>query len=118
MATFTQNKNADTESTLVKVDLANDGGIHDLIYKASGELYIDNSDGGAVTVNLLGDGQTTFACSGIGDLDVSAGIDVSVAAGDTVNVKLSKYKGYLGAEGNSVTVTVTGATASQGWYEV
>jgi len=120
MATFTENKlrSGNAETTLVKLDLSSDAGLHALTYKESGVLNINCTDAAGITVNLNGDGVDTATCSGYGTIDVSDGVDVTAADGETIRVELNKYAKYLGKSGNNVTVTVTGATTSEGWYLV
>lgn len=87
-------------------------GPHALTFSAFKQvLTIENGDVGAITVNLLGDGVTTFNCPSIGPTSVSAGKDVVVAAGDTVTVFTAEYGGFMGAEGNNVVVAISGATS-------
>ena len=116
MATFTINTIDAAETTLSKLNLA--GGSDNFAYNPNAVLYIDNKDAGSITVNLLGDGQTSESCPGYGDINVSAGKDIVVAVGDTVAVRLASYAKYLGASGNNVVVTTTGATDSEAWIVV
>lgn len=121
MATFTENKlrSGNAETTLAKLDLSSDSGLHALTYKESGVLNINCTDAAGITVNLNGDGVSSATCSGYGDLpNIGDGVDVTAADGETIKVELKEYAKYLGASGNNVTVTVTGATTSEGWYLV
>lgn len=115
MAVFTANKlgnNAETD--LSKLDLST--GPHALTYNLSGVLYLDCTDAGGITVNLSGDGVTSASCSGYGSLpNISSGVDIAASDGDIVAVQLREYSKYLGAVGNNVVVTITGATTSRGW---
>ena len=79
-------------------------------------LTIVNGDVGSITVNLLGDGVTSYICPTFGTIVVSAGKDIVVAAGDTVEVYTAKYGAYLGADGNNVAITITSATALSSIY--
>lgn len=113
MADFTVNTLGGQETNLVKLDLS--AGPHALNYNNSYVLYVDNKDGGNVTVNLLGNGVASHNCSGYGDIDVSAGFDFVVAAGETKALRLTSVSAFMGAAGNAVAVTITGATNSEGW---
>lgn len=75
-------------------------------------LTIVNGEAVPITVNLLGDGVTDYKCPAYGDIDVSGGKDFIVAAGDTVTLYTSTFKAFLGANGNSVAITVTSSTAT------
>lgn len=113
MADFTVNTLSGQETNLVKLDLS--AGPHALNYNNSYVLYVDNKDAGNVTVNLLGDGVTNHDCQGYGEIDVSAGFNFVVAAGETKALRLTAVSAFMGATGNSVAVTITGATNSEGW---
>lgn len=111
MATLTPNKPfAAAETTLVKVD--SNSGPHDFVYKNFQQVvYLENDEAVPLTFNFLGDGVTSFTCPKYGDITVSAGLDVVVAAGDTVTLYTQQREAYMGVNGNSVTITVTGSTA-------
>lgn len=111
MAALTVNKPFDeAETVLVKEDL--NSAPHTFTYNPYQQvLYIDNGEAVPLTINVLGDGVTTTKCEGYGDIDVSLGLDVVVAAGDTETLYTRAREAYMGASGNVVTVTVTGSTA-------
>lgn len=111
MATFTASNPFTGESTeFTKLDLSE--GPHDFSFRNHLQsLVIENGESSAVlTVNLSGDGVTTFACPGAGTLDLSAGHDTTTASGVTEAISTTEIRHYLGADGNEVTVTITGAT--------
>jgi hypothetical protein len=92
-------------------------GPHALAFSAFKQvLTIVNGDVVPITVNLLGDGVTTFDCPTIGAVDTSGGKDIVVAAGDTVTVFTAEYGGWMGAEGNNTVVTITSATSLSSIY--
>lgn len=105
------------ETVISKLDL--DAGPHTFTYNAFNQyLAIDNGEVGNVTVNILGDGVTVANCAGLDPIDVSLGYDYVITTGTEEKLQLTKRGGYLGASGNNVTVTVTGATGlSFGWIE-
>lgn len=112
MATLTANKPFDAaETTIVKVD--SNAGPHDFIYKDFQQvIYLQNDEAVPLTFNFLGDGVTTAPCTGLPDpINVSAGFDVVVAAGDVATLFTQRAGGYMGAVGNSVAIAVTGSTA-------
>lgn len=113
MANFTVNTLGGQEINLAKLDLS--AGPHELNYNSGYVLYVDNKDAGSVTVNLLGDGVTNHECQGYGEIDVSAGFDFVVAAGETKALRLIAASAFMGPAGNTVAVTITGATNSEGW---
>lgn len=115
MATFTVNTTTAAETVMDKLDLST--GPHDFSYGTNMVMYIQNDEAGAITVNFSGDGVTTFNCPGYADdIDVSAGDDVLIAAGDTLAYNVTARGAYMGAYGNSVTVTITGASGSSFGY--
>ena len=114
MAAFTLNTTNDAENTISSLDLS--AGPHTLTYNQGYILYLQNGEGADITVNLLGDGVTTGECPGYGSIDLSAGKDIVVPAGDTVAVRLQSYSKFRGGAGNTSNVTITGATSlSTGW---
>jgi hypothetical protein len=118
MTALTINKPlGNAETTLVKLDL--DSGPHSFTFTNHRQmLCVENGEVGAVTVNILGDGVTIANCPGLAPINVSAGYDFVIAAGDEAKLYTSERQGYLGADKNSVVVTVTGATGSVfGWVE-
>lgn len=114
MALFTVNKpltSGETNLTANILDL--NAAPHAFVFKSTRQtLTIENNEAVPVTVNLLGDGQTSIQCPGYGTISVSAGKDFVVAAGDTVVVNTNEISGYLGANGNNVVVAVTGSTGA------
>lgn len=112
MATFTANNPFDGESTeMVKLDLSD--GPHDFTFRNHRQaLVIENGESSAsITTVLSGDGVTTFLCPGAGTIDLSAGYSVTTASDVTETVSTSDIRHYLGADGNEVTVTISGATS-------
>lgn len=105
------------ETVISKLDL--NAGPHTFTYSGFSQyLSIDNGEAGSVTVNILGDGVTVATCAGLDPIDVSAGYDFVIATGTEEKLQLTTRSGYLGGNGNSVDVTVTGATGlSFGWIE-
>ena len=114
MATFTANKPLLSEVTdLTPSILDLNAGPHFFAFVTSKQtLTIENNEVGALTINLLGDGQTSIECKGYGTIDVSLGKDIIVAAGDTVVINTAPISGYLGAKDNNVQVTITGSTGA------
>ncbi len=114
MALFTVNKpltSGETNLTANILDL--NAAPHAFKFKSTRQtLTIENNEAVPITVNLLGDGQTSIQCPGYGAISVSAGKDFVVAAGDTVVVNTNEISGYLGANGNNVVVAVTGSTGA------
>lgn len=113
MAEFTVNKPLLAEETNLTANILDlNDGPHSFAFAGLKQtLTIENNELVPLTINLLGDGQSTIECKGYGDIDVSGGKDFVVAAGDTVVINTVKISGYLGAKNNNVTVTVTGSTA-------
>ena len=111
MALFDVNKPLDAETTVLStLDL--NAAPHSLAFKNYHQtLTIANGEAVPLTINLLGDGVTTVVCPTYGTLDVSGGKDVVVAAGATEAINLPALASWFGADGNTVTVTVTGSTA-------
>lgn len=70
---------------------------------ATGILYIHNTTGSSQTIVIDGDGSTTVECDGVGDVDVSGGYSVSVAAGNLAQIPLQDIRAYL-----SGNIAVTG----------
>jgi len=114
MALFTVNRPLDSGETDLTVNILDlNAAPHALAFKSTRQtLTIENNEVGAITVNLLGDGQTSINCPGYGAIDVSGGKDFVVAAGATVVVNTNVISGYLGANGNNVVVAVTGSTGA------
>lgn len=69
-------------------------------------LELTNDTAGALTANIDGSGSTTLFVKGLGSsVDVSAGFNIALAAGETKQVRLDAIEAYLKG-----TVTITGAT--------
>ncbi len=112
MATFIAVKPLNSEETdITAASLDLNAGPHAFIFAKRQTLTIQNGEAVPITVNILGDGQTTVDFPGYGEVDVSLGKDFVVAAGDTVAVAMFYVSQYLGATGNNVAVTVSGSTA-------
>jgi len=72
-------------------------------------MILTNVTGGALTPLFDGDGGTTWPSTGIGNVDVSAGLTLaSIGAGDSVVISLNTIKAYLQG-----TIALTGATAME-----
>ena len=72
-------------------------------------LIIRNDTGGAITVTIDGDGGSTVAVPGIGDVDVSSGYSTgSIADGNLVAIPLDTIKRYL-----TGTIAVTGGSGAE-----
>lgn len=68
-------------------------------------LVLRNTTGGSLTLNIDGAGGTTVQAPGVGSVNVSAGLNITVAAGASVAVVLSTVSAYLQG-----VVTLTGAS--------
>lgn len=112
MALFTANKPLDAETTDITANILDlNAGPHTFAFKNFKQiLTIENNEAVPLTINLLGDGVTSFDCGGVGAIDVSGGKDIIVAAGKTVAINIPELNGYMGAVGNIVDVTITGST--------
>ena len=110
MAVFTVNKPADASTDIVKLDLSIEP--HTFTFTNHNQfLVIENGEASAdVVTSTSGDGVTTFDCPGAGTIDLSAGYPATTSAGDTEFINTPEIRHYLGADGNEVTVTTTGAT--------
>lgn len=122
MANFVPNKPFSAETLNITANILNlHDGPHAFAYSGGQQvLTIRNKEAVTITVNLLGDGVTAHNCPGVGVIDVSAGKDYAVAAGDTITVYTRRISGYLGAAGNNVVVTITGTTtadSAEAWLE-
>ena len=116
MAQLTVNKPASTaETTIVSEDPST--GPHTFNYNPQKQfLVFQNEEGAGVTVNILGDGVTTIDPAGLEPIDISGGFDWEVGSGTTETLYTLQRSAYCGANGNNVTVTITGATsASKIW---
>lgn len=71
-------------------------------------LEMDNTTGGSLTLNIKGSAPSaTYAVSGTGGtIDLSAGYNVTIAAGVKKALNLDKIKAYLAGSG---VVTCSGA---------
>lgn len=67
-------------------------------------LVVHNPTGGALTLKIDGDGNTTVNKPGLGAVSVSGGYDIAIPAGATRAVVLSKISDYCAG-----VVTLTGA---------
>ena len=75
----------------------------------NGTLILNNVTAGALTPLIVGDEATTFPCSGLGNVDVSAGYQLgSIGAGETFALPLDSISAYL--KGG---ITMTGADAME-----
>lgn len=118
MADFTDNNPlTNAQTTIQKLDLST--GPHAFTYDKSAQvIYFYNGEAsGDLTINLLGNGVTSFVSPQYGTIDVSAGLSITVPNGEIVSLYTFKRASYLGDNGNTVNVTVTGATAGKsfGW---
>lgn len=69
-----------------------------ITFKASAKkqlLVLTNTTGGALTATIDGDGGTTVAVPGIGNVSVSSGLAIAVPAGESRAVVLNTIKHYL-----------------------
>lgn len=81
-------------------------GTDSFTYTAGSTLILHNATAGALTPNIDGDGASTVGVSGVGNVDISGGYDVgSIAAGDTVAIRLDAIRQYLAG-----TIAVSGGT--------
>lgn len=81
-------------------------GTDTLTFQGDQRLTFENGSGGAITANLLGAGVTgTKKCQGGGEVDLSTGYDITVNDGEAMSINLNDIRDYLGAQGNTVTIT-------------
>ena len=118
MSYFTANTTlSSAQTTIQKLDLAT--GPHTFAYNKSAQvIYFYNGEtAGDITVNLLGSLVTSFVSPQYGEIDVSAGLSITIPNGEIVALHTFKRASYLGDDGNTVDVTITGATAGKsfGW---
>lgn len=74
-------------------------------------IIVTNDTAGALTLNIKGDTATSVDCPGVGDIDLTGGLDVLVGIGETRKYRLSEArKAWLG-DGNITLTGATGATA-------
>lgn len=114
MATFVPNTPLTSEETNITANILDmNSAPHDFLFSNPRQtLTIENNEAVPLTVNLLGNGQTSIECAGYGTVDVSGGKDYVIAAGDTVVINTNPISGYLGAKANTVVVAVTGSTGA------
>jgi hypothetical protein len=108
MAVITQTNNVSTATSAVAVTTTVLSASDTLTYVAgSGQvLELTNDTAGTLTANIDGSGSTTLFVQGLGQtVDVSAGYNVALAAGQTKQVKLDNISAWLQG-----VVTVTGAS--------
>lgn len=79
----------------------------DTLGARQGILFLRNTTAGSVTINIDGDGATTKDVPGVGVVDLSAGYDITVAAGATRAINLGNISAYLTGQ----TIDVTGGAA-------
>lgn len=68
-------------------------------------LVLRNTTGGSLTLNIDGADGTTVSVPGVGTVNVSSGVNVTVAAGASKSVLLSSIRAYLQG-----VVTLSGAS--------
>ncbi len=110
MAVFTVNTPTTDSTDIVKLDLSIEP--HTFTFRNHNQfLVIENGESSAAVVtSTSGDGVTTFACPGAGEIDLSGGYAASTPSGATEIINTPDIRHYLGDQGNEVTVTTTGAT--------
>lgn len=73
-------------------------------------MVLHNPTGAPIQPTLIGDAATTRPCAGVGNIDVSAGLQLaSIAAGATASINLNNIVGYL--SGNLTVESGTGLEA-------
>lgn len=70
-------------------------------------LYVRNSSGGNLTINIDGADGTTVPVSGVGDVSVASGFSFTVNNNTTRAIPLNSIRAYLQG-----TIAVTGGTAA------
>jgi hypothetical protein len=105
MSTITATSVSKTGSFAVTEITATDSDV--IAYDSSKKqiLLLDNSTSAAITATIKGATATSTVVAGIGTVDLSAGISVTVAAGATLALMLSTVSLYLSGD-----VTMTGGT--------
>ncbi len=97
-----------SETNITKLNLGS--GPHSFTYNKNEQvLNVDNREVGSVTVTLSGDNVTTVPIKGMEDQSLSAGYAFVVPTLEHMVLVTSDREKYLGANGNNVVVTVTGA---------
>lgn len=95
-----------TATTLTASDVA----VVNLSRKAT--LIINNVTAGALTVNIVGDTATTKVCAGIGEIDLTDGIDAAVGIGEVYRLPLNSERQYWLGDGN---ITITGGDGAEAY---
>lgn len=113
MATFIINQPLQAsaaESNIEKLDLST--GPHEFTFRNFEQvLYVENGESSAsVILTITGTGIAAFECPGFGSVDPTSGYMMTVPAGMTDGLNLSRIYRYLGEDGNTVNVSITGAT--------
>ncbi len=113
MTLLVANKPLDAETTNLTANILDlNAGPHTFTFKNFKQiLNIENNEAVPLTINLLGQGVTSFECPGVGTIDVSTGKDIVVAAGDIITINIPELNGYMGAPDNTVDLAITGSTA-------
>lgn len=113
MTTFVNNTPLTADLTDVTANVLDlNAGPHAFAYNNVKQvIVVTNNELVPLTVNLLGDGRTSFECPGYGTVDVSGGKDFVIPAGAQATIYTAKIAQYLGASGNNVAMTITGSTA-------
>jgi hypothetical protein len=92
-----------TETTL--------NGTDSFVYGTGDRLILRNPTGGSISPVIDGDGGTTVAVAGIGDVSVASGYAVgAIAAGAIVTIDLDTIREYL--QGTIAITSGTGLIAS------
>lgn len=95
-------------ANIIKTELT---GTDDFIFKNGTIqlLIIENTGSSTPDILIDGDESMTVQCPGVGPVDVSGGLTVTLAAsgstGDSQIIWLTSRSGYLSAANNSVAVT-------------
>lgn len=114
MTLLVANKPLAAQTTNITANILDiNAGPHSLTFVGSKQvLTIENNEAVPITVNMLGDGVVSFNCPGLGPQNVSAGKDIVIAAGDTEEILVSSFGGFMGDPGNNVALTFTGSTGT------
>jgi hypothetical protein len=70
-------------------------------------MVVRNGTAGALTLNIDGDGANSVSKPGLGSVNISAGLNIPLAVGETRAVELSKIRDYCQG-----VVTLTGASGA------
>ncbi len=76
-----------------------------ITYSANEYILFHNPTGGSLTANIKGSSATTKQVDGVGSVSLSAGVDVTVAAGAYKILNVNSRKEFMAG----ISVTVTGA---------